>query len=139
MSSFTADKGNSIIFCVSILGIIDSILLLYHQNTCRLQWCLISSCQMFHWCHSLLLSFWFVGNTCVSPQLWIQQRAVISHAAAFSQTGLSSSCLAHQLQGGHRTHGGRTRALCSSGKVGCSGLFLPLEDAYFHKCWAVVL
>lgn len=42
-------------------------------------------------------SFWFVGNTCVSPQLWIQQRAVISHAAAFSQTGLSPSCLADQL------------------------------------------
>lgn len=42
-------------------------------------------------------SFWFVGSTCVSPQLWIQQRAVISHSAAFSQTGLLSSCLADQL------------------------------------------
>lgn len=42
-------------------------------------------------------SFWFVGSTCVSPHLWIQQRAVISHAAAFSQTGLSSSCLADHL------------------------------------------
>lgn len=42
-------------------------------------------------------SFSFVGNTRVSPQLWIQQRAVISHAAAFSQTGLSSSSLADRL------------------------------------------
>lgn len=77
------------------------------------------------------------------PQLWIQQRAVISHAAAFSQTGLSSLCLADQLvvtefierepEPCPAEAGGMYRVV-SSFKT----LILFLNNFIFHKCWAVV-
>lgn len=83
-------------------------------------------------------SFWFVGNTCVSAQLWIQQRAVIS--TLLPSPKLVCPLPALQINWWSQNSWREDQSLVQQWKVGgCTGLFLPLEDSYFHKYWAVVL